>query len=42
MCPSNICKGFILEDYLKENSNYNKIYYIGDGSNDFHPLHFLR
>jgi pyridoxal phosphate phosphatase PHOSPHO2 len=33
-CPANLCKGIIVNDLKKE---FNKIYYFGDGRNDFCP-----
>jgi len=40
-CPDNLCKGFILENYiakkLTEGQQFYRILYIGDGSNDVCP-----
>ena len=33
-CPANLCKGVIVNDLKKE---FNKVYYFGDGRNDFCP-----
>lgn len=40
-CSANMCKGEELEAYLERQggrSTYDRIVYIGDGSNDFCPL----
>lgn len=40
-CSANMCKGEELEAYLERNggrSAYDRIVYVGDGSNDFCPL----
>lgn len=39
----NLCKGDVLEQFVKQQSNehdvvYEKIFYVGDGSNDFCPI----
>lgn len=41
-CPTNMCKGKIVRDFLGKNQGvYGKIAYVGDGSNDFCPLELL-
>jgi len=39
-CTKNMCKGIIVKDHtiLKQNKNYNKIFYFGDGKNDLCPI----
>ena len=40
-CSANMCKGEELEAFLERKggrSTYDKIIYVGDGSNDFCPL----
>ncbi|XP_076012436.1 pyridoxal phosphate phosphatase PHOSPHO2 [Genypterus blacodes] len=45
-CPVNLCKKNVLEVYLSEKSNggveYERIFYVGDGRNDFCPATCLR
>lgn len=42
-CNPNICKGQELDAFLKRhNSDYDRIIYVGDGSNDFCPAVRLR
>ncbi|XP_072417840.1 phosphoethanolamine/phosphocholine phosphatase-like [Chiloscyllium punctatum] len=39
-CPNNMCKRQILHDHLEERSEeveFEKIFYVGDGNNDFCP-----
>lgn len=42
LSTKNLCKGQILEDFVKHQSkkdvNYDKIVYVGDGTNDFCPI----
>lgn len=42
LSEKNLCKGYILENYIKEQANkgvtYDKIAYAGDGTNDFCPM----
>lgn len=39
-CTTNMCKGSIVKEHiaLKINTNYNKIFYFGDGENDLCPI----
>jgi len=42
-CSANLCKGEELEAFLKRHGSvYDRIIYIGDGSNDFCPIVRLR
>lgn len=45
-CPVNLCKKKVLELYLSEQSDggveYQRIFYVGDGGNDFCPTSCLR
>lgn len=42
-CPASMCKKTIVQSYLNEKQiNYRKLIYIGDGSNDYCPLHLLK
>jgi Putative Phosphatase len=41
-CSPNMCKGEELSAFLKEHGEYEKVVYIGDGSNDFCPVVRLR
>lgn len=45
-CPVNLCKKKVLELYLSEKSDggveYEQIFYVGDGGNDFCPTSCLR
>jgi len=41
-CSPNMCKGEELEAFLKDKEPYDKMIYIGDGSNDFCPILRLR
>lgn len=41
-CSPNMCKGDELAAFLKEHGEYEKVIYIGDGSNDFCPVVRLR
>lgn len=41
-CSPNMCKGEELSAFLKEHGDYDKVIYIGDGSNDFCPILRLR
>jgi pyridoxal phosphate phosphatase PHOSPHO2 len=41
-CSPNMCKGEELSAFLKEHEEYEKVVYIGDGSNDFCPVVRLR
>lgn len=45
-CPINMCKKKVLELYLSERSDggveYEQIFYVGDGGNDFCPTSCLR
>lgn len=42
LSTKNLCKGQILDDFVKarslENVHYNSIVYVGDGTNDFCPI----
>lgn len=38
----NLCKGNVLEEYLKANPGYEKIVFVGDGRGDFCPAVSLR
>ena len=38
----NLCKGSVLNDYLRANSSYEKIVYVGDGRGDYCPAVSLR
>jgi pyridoxal phosphate phosphatase PHOSPHO2 len=37
-----MCKGEELEAFLKDKERFDKVIYIGDGSNDFCPIIRLR
>ena len=37
-----MCKGHILEDWIKERGPYEAVGYTGDGTNDFCPMTKLR
>ncbi|KRX05620.1 HAD-like domain [Pseudocohnilembus persalinus] len=46
-CPSNLCKQQVVQEYLENQqknhqTDYENIYYIGDGGNDFCPLKLLQ
>ncbi|XP_010884743.1 pyridoxal phosphate phosphatase PHOSPHO2 [Esox lucius] len=45
-CPVNICKKKVLTDFLAEkskgNEEYQRIFYVGDGGNDFCPSNSLK
>jgi hypothetical protein len=41
-CSEEICKGQELSAFLNEHEEYEKVVYIGDGSNDFCPVVRLR
>jgi len=41
-CSPNMCKGEELEAFLKDKEPFDKMIYIGDGSNDFCPILRLR
>lgn len=41
-CSPNMCKGEELSAFLKEREPFDKVVYIGDGSNDFCPILRLR
>ncbi|CAG7850915.1 SubName: Full=Uncharacterized protein {ECO:0000313/EMBL:CCA72016.1} [Serendipita indica DSM 11827] len=41
-CSPNMCKGEELTAFLAEHEEYDKVVYIGDGSNDFCPVVRLR
>ncbi|KAM9409310.1 pyridoxal phosphate phosphatase PHOSPHO2 [Pholidichthys leucotaenia] len=45
-CPVNLCKRNVLERYLSESSDagveYERVFYVGDGGNDFCPTACLR
>ncbi|NWV15806.1 PHOP1 phosphatase, partial [Ptilonorhynchus violaceus] len=40
-CPANMCKGKILTEYLAERAReeveFERVFYVGDGANDFCP-----
>ena len=38
----NICKGRVLTEYLKQESDYDKVVYIGDGQGDYCPALHLK
>lgn len=38
----NMCKGHILDEHIKTNGGYDKVMYVGDGSNDLCPALRLR
>lgn len=38
----NLCKGRVLNDYLRANPSYEKVVYVGDGRGDFCPALSLR
>ena len=38
----NLCKGSVLEDYLKAHPSYDKVVFVGDGRGDFCPAVSLR
>ena len=40
VCPINMCKKEILEEFIKEKS-FEKIVYVGDGGNDYCPVTIL-
>ncbi|NXR83683.1 PHOP1 phosphatase, partial [Pycnonotus jocosus] len=45
-CPPNMCKGKILSEYLeqraREDVEFQRVFYVGDGANDFCPAGILR
>ncbi|XP_066060910.1 phosphoethanolamine/phosphocholine phosphatase [Chamaea fasciata] len=45
-CPANMCKGKILGEYLRERARedveFRRVFYVGDGANDFCPAGILR
>jgi len=41
-CPLNMCKGGIVQRYLKSCTPYDRVVYVGDGSGDFCPVLSLR
>lgn len=42
-CPCNMCKRAILQDYQQQSQQqYDRVLYIGDGSNDLCPTQALR
>lgn len=34
-CPSNLCKGVVLNNLIEKRTEFSRVVYIGDGSNDF-------
>ena len=41
-CPVNMCKSTIVQDYLAScDCKYSRMFYAGDGGNDFCPLKLL-
>ena len=40
ICPINMCKKTILKEFIK-NHVYERIFYVGDGGNDYCPCHLL-
>ncbi|NXR69159.1 PHOP1 phosphatase, partial [Rhadina sibilatrix] len=45
-CPANMCKRKILGEYLeeraREDAEFQRVFYVGDGANDFCPAGMLR
>ncbi|PAV18774.1 hypothetical protein PNOK_0561700 [Pyrrhoderma noxium] len=41
-CSPNMCKGAELEAFLKDKEPFDRIFYVGDGSNDYCPIIRLR
>ncbi|NXM96311.1 PHOP1 phosphatase, partial [Sylvia borin] len=45
-CPANMCKRKILSEYLQERAaedvEFQRVFYVGDGANDFCPAGILR
>ncbi|XP_049573110.1 pyridoxal phosphate phosphatase PHOSPHO2 isoform X2 [Syngnathus scovelli] len=41
-CPVNMCKKKVLETYLAQRDEYSRVFYVGDGTNDFCPASCLR
>jgi len=41
-CSPNLCKGDELDAFLARHGDYDRIFYVGDGSNDFCPVLRLR
>ncbi|KAI5123066.1 hypothetical protein M0805_000500 [Coniferiporia weirii] len=41
-CSPNMCKGDELDTFLKDRASYDRVVYVGDGSNDFCPVIRLR
>ena len=37
VCPKNLCKGKVLQKYLEDKGPFDRVYYFGDGGNDFCP-----
>ena len=37
VCPVNLCKGKVLEKYIEEKGPFDRVYYFGDGGNDYCP-----
>ncbi|XP_055982917.1 phosphoethanolamine/phosphocholine phosphatase isoform X1 [Sorex fumeus] len=44
-CPANMCKHKVLGDYLRERAHdgvhFERLFYVGDGANDFCPMGLL-
>ncbi|XP_077020795.1 phosphoethanolamine/phosphocholine phosphatase isoform X4 [Tamandua tetradactyla] len=44
-CPANMCKHKVLSDYLRERAHegvhFERLFYVGDGANDFCPMGLL-
>ncbi|KAH8119095.1 phosphatase phospho-type [Phellopilus nigrolimitatus] len=41
-CSPNMCKGDELDAFLKDHAPYDRVIYVGDGSNDFCPVIRMR
>jgi len=39
LCPSNLCKGKVVEDLKNKVGNTYRLIYVGDGGGDFCPIH---
>lgn len=37
LCPVNLCKGAVLQAYLRDHPGFARVFYVGDGRGDFHP-----